>query len=455
MNTMLAKIYGVMSAGDPINAVPQPDAAFVSFCSPGLPLATEDVDFGFLAQTQAQYAAAAAFSDLVNSIPNPRGFWSASDAKTYREYKKVLDSVKLAQAPLSPDEQKQLAAAKALLNVTATYIDPYTGSSVKTVVDSPLYQRYQDLQTDYQNALLAYNTLLITARLRPNDPAVQMDWNLNGPIYSSRVKNAYNKWVAGGKNAIENAIATRNLLEGRGPAQHWSDLRADYELSKRTDPEGNIYFLTKYFPEKFWDVAHATSWTKFTFNDAETHTVDTSTSSHWGGGAGLSFGLWSFGASAEHSSAQTYYAGDASNLSVEVELIKVPLRRSWWDAGVFKSRSWKFDDSVGDLLSDGSSPPSGTMIGYGTSIIIARNLKITMDMSNTKDASSFSSVSGGGMVGFGPFSIRGNYSSTTSSHTHDFVRSDNEISCAGMQILGFGYQLLPKCPNPDPSLPWP
>jgi len=107
MNALMAKLYAIMSAGDTIHNVSS-DAPYISFASPGIPLASDDIDFGFLSQNPKQFVAAADFSTLVNSIPAPTGFWSSSQSSVIREYEKVIKQVVLPNSTLTQQEQISL-----------------------------------------------------------------------------------------------------------------------------------------------------------------------------------------------------------------------------------------------------------------------------------------------------------------------------------------------------------
>ncbi len=75
-------------------------------------------------------------------------------------------------------------------------------------------------------------------------------------------------------------------------------------------------------------------------------------------------------------------------------------------------------------------------------------------MSNTKNQSSFSKIETSASIGWGPFSVSGNYSSSNSQATSNFTKSSTGITVPGSQIIGFVCEVLPLSPNPDPSLNW-
>jgi hypothetical protein len=454
MDALRAKIYAILSAGDNVNNIPSAGSTLVSFCIPGIPLAVEDLDFGFLSQNVNQLNAASAFFELVDTIPKPTGFWNTSNAKMSEEYEKILTTKLLPISNLSQSELTLLSNAKRLLVQDVEIIDLYTGQRKTVPGDTPLFEKYKQLKADYENALLKYNNLYLNMVIR-GDQQSRMEWSINGPVFQSQLSTSFQTWLPV-KQQIEQALSIIENLDGRGPTQYWSGLLDDFRRSKRTDASAMNFLLTKYFPESFWDDAHKDSWTKFSFKSSEIHTVDTRTSTSWGGGAGVSFGLWSIGGDASYGSQYNTFSSDGNNLQIDVDLVKIPLRRSWFNSGIFASHGWKFDPNVNrDLLSDGGTPPKGTLVGYSTSLIIARNLLLSMDLSSTRDSYAASQFSTSMKIGWGPFSIRGNYTRTTQTSTHDFKYDAGAISCPGMQIIGFINELLPKSPDPDQNLNWP
>ncbi|ASF48200.1 hypothetical protein [Methylovulum psychrotolerans] len=449
LDAMLGKIYMILNGGDTVNTVHQPNDTFVSYTTLGIALSNEDLSFGFSTSSK-EISAASNFADLVNSIPKCRGFWDPSSDKIWDIYNKILTLSILAPGSLTQEEERQLKACLDSLYTTTTVVDPDTGESKQMPMETPLYTRYKKGRGAYEAALMAYNNLLINVKTNPNNPSVVIDWNLNGPLYKQRAMSAYDDWIANGKNIVEKALGKIDILTGRSPERLWQELKTRFNQSKRLDLQGQDYWHTAMFPSDFYTSAYDDSWTKFTFSGEEVHTVDTSTSTSWGGGGSIGYGLWSFGASATYGSQTSSHHSDASNMSLSLELMKIPLRRSWLDTSMLKTRIWKFDPAynLGDL-SDGAVPPNGLMVGIPAAIIVARNLKITMSMSTVDDTYAASQFSTSATVGWGPFSLRGNYSRSTSKNTHDFSSSNGVIECPGKQIIGFTVELFPKCPNPN------
>lgn len=455
MNALMAKLYSVLTGDDPLSNEPVPGGNYIAFCRPGISISDEDLDFGFLSQSLEKFEAGADFSDLVNTIPTARGRWEQNDRKVYDQYARVLQTSVYPVSQLSDAEEDRLEKAKSLLNKEAEAIDLITGDVKKVIVDSPLYEIYQERQEAYISELIKYRTLQADLTARPEDQEAIQKWNLLSPAYEERVNAAKRRWIAGGKEVVENAIGAINALEGRGYFKYWLDLEERRVRSIRRNADGEEYLVTKFFPAKFWDDAHKDSWTQFSMKHTEVHKIDTSSEKKWGGGASAGFGLWNFGGSASHHEIKKDSESDDSFESVEFDALRVPLRRTWWDANVFVSRAWQFDPDLDSTpLSDGGDPPKGAMVGYVSALILARNVKLALNTKSEKNSYAMKEVKGSASGGWGPFSAKANYYRKTEKNTHDFISDDNGITIPGMQIIGFECTLIEKSPNPDEDLNW-
>ncbi len=89
-----------------------------------------------------------------------------------------------------------------------------------------------------------------------------------------------------------------------------------------------------------------------------------------------------------------------------------------------------------------------------TDIVLARNVCISANFSEEEKKFVQSTLSGSVGGGYGPFSCRGSYSTTTTKE--DVVGSfdGTTLRIANPQIIGYLGTLLPRSPDPDRRLPW-
>lgn len=459
IDALLAKLYNICGGAiDTVNNVPA-EPSYVSFIKPGVPLTPESLSFGFTAMSSASNSYAADFSDFVNAIPSFRGFWNDTGRRVHDEYFRIIDQPVLPVSQLSAQEEEQLKRARQFLFREDQYQDVLTGDTQTIQVDSLLYERYKLKAQAYDAARVKYNAAFEEYITKKDDITAGEIWARKAPFLRDILKRAYNDWVASGKEKVEQVIALIDSLERRGADRVWQDRRERYNNYVRDDLEGGDYILTKYFPDKFWTADNAGTWTTFGFSHKEIHATDTSSKTNWGGGGGFGFGLFSFGASVNRESVDSYSKCDVSGLEISFDIAKIPLRRTWLDASVFASRAWKFNPQIVSAdeatISDGNVPPSGTMIALPTAMIVVRNVKLTLDASSEVNQFSFSKISTSGRAGWGPFSLRGNYAKESSNNQYDFAFDGGTIVVPNMQTIGFVCQLLPRCPNPDLNLNWP
>lgn len=458
MDAFLGKLYDIVAAPNSIHGV-QEDNPYVSFTRPGIPLTPDSLDFGFVTMTERQNILAADFSDLANNIPAIEGYYNPTGRKVYDEYWKIINQPVLPIAQLTQQEQEQLERANKFLFKEEQYQDVTTGDVVKVEVESLIYERYKLYMRKYETAFFEYQAAFKNYMLRSDNPVEVELWAQTQPIFRNRLNIAYSEWQTYGlKSKVEEVQALKENLERRGPNRMWEERRIRYRSHTRNDFQGGTYQLTKYFPDKFWQDGASSPWMDYSFKHSEVHKVDTSKKESYGGGAGASFGLWSFGGSMQRDSRDEYLKHETEDFEVSLQICKIPLRRTWLDASVFSSKAWKFDGQVmpdSENLSDGGNPPKGTMVSFPTSILAVRNVKLKTDMTSLTQSSSWSRITGSARAGWGPFSIRGNYSKEESRQTHDFLQTGEGLEIPGMQIIGFVCQKLPKCPNHDTNLNWP
>ncbi len=408
LNTLLKKIYTILASPDTITGVKN-TRSFLSVCMPGIPLAPEALDFGFTTMSPDQIERAADFSEFANIIPQWGSSWRPSGRKLTDEYNKVIKGPILPQPIITDAEKKRYEEARKLLWTKTQVQDPNTGVISEIEVQSIWVSRYKEYGKIHENTVISYHKAREEYLAHMNEPGQAEKWSALEPILRARVVTALKEWEAAGKNTIENAWATIGNLTNRGLDTPWQERRARFDAYKRGAQIGD-YWLTKYYPGKFWD--DTAGWLDITLTNKEVHKVNEAEQVSWGGGGSASFGLWRVGGDASYESQKSMAKCDTEGFSVSFQLALVPLLRGWLDSEVFSSRSWKFDSGVtgsSENLSDGNIPPSGTMPMYPTGMVLVRNVKINFNKSSELNKTFMETVRGSTSVGWGPFSARANY----------------------------------------------
>lgn len=382
-------------------------------------------------------------------------------------YDFTLRMSQVMQSELSDDVKQNIAKFQSLLSVTVTKTDLITGAQTQVQQPSPLVQAYTEKMAAYDNAALNYNSHRIDAMTASNPEAVNY-WAVNANILRDSVKAAMDDWITNGyKDQYEQIAAYIDQVEARDMTLLKAQYKDDLEKARLTGiASGSDFFFTSLIPGSF---ATSTGWTQFSFYSGD-YSDSSASSSKWstasGGGGASWLGIFGGGGSHTESSSSSQYSGSFSsdNFALSFEISQIPIVRPWFKTPFLTSKTWRFDptnpDSKNDMLCDGGTPPKGMMPAYPTSVIFVRNLVLTLGessgFSEWYNQQSSSASSGGGFVSFGPFCIGGSGSTGSGSASHTFKANASwdgqSIRVPGMQIVGYRCHILPKSPNPDPTI---
>jgi hypothetical protein len=319
---------------------------------------------------------------------------------------------------------------------------------------SPLVVTYNEKLKAYEDAALEYNARRIDALAGDNPKAVHY-WAINAGTLRNRVKAAMNDWVANGyKNDYEAIAAFIDQVMQRDMTLLKAEYRDALEKAKLTGlASGSDFYYTSVVPGNF---VKASGWTQFSFGSADVSRYSQSSHSKWSAGGGFNIGLFSIGGKAGGSKSEYKGKFDASSFKLSFSITQVPIVRPWLKSAYLASKAWRFDqnnpEAKGQILSDGGKPPKGLIPAYPTAMICVKDLELTM--SNTSSMSEFmsSSISGGGFVGFGPFAVGGSYSKGKSTSKSNYHWDGQTMKVDGMQVIGFKCHILPKSPDPLPTI---
>jgi hypothetical protein len=126
--------------------------------------------------------------------------------------------------------------------------------------------------------------------------------------------------------------------------------------------------------------------------------------------------------------------------------------RPWFYPEWFANRGWTLRKGEGwtfaDMPSNGGAPPKGEFIGFATQAIFVRNVQIKSADFVSAYQKVTKSVGGSGSVGFGPFTLSGGHSRSSSKEKFESKTDGEWLRVKGMQIIGFVNHLIGKAPNP-------
>ena len=355
---------------------------FLAFCLPGIPMSSQDLDFSLTNKKselnpQEALQASSNFSHLVNQVPKLSSRWLTDGSLLWNEYNIILDQAEVAFEQATEEEKNQLEEAR---------------NFVKK--NQAVYDKYQQL---YLQATFKYNSKKLSDDQEPTERA--------------KVNNAEKNWINFGKRKeVETNFSIIDQITGRNPQIIWGQRKNEYQQSRLTSLDKQVFYQTYFYPEVFYQDSAKNQWTKLTLNAREIKELSSQKDN-----------------SSQETSSPDELELAVSNLSVE--LIQVKIIRPWLDVGIFKSRAWRFPDAR-EPLSDGKPSSKGSLLAYATSIIFMRNLQITLNSQVEHNLEILKDI-------------------------ESSLNSDSQsMKSEGMQIVAFVCQKLPKSPNPDLSLKW-
>jgi hypothetical protein len=428
------------------------------------------------ADTAKLYQQAEMLARIVDFVPdltklNNQQFTTFSiqnnDGTLSDRYDLALRFSQVMETVLPDDVKQKIAKFRGLMQSTVQKTDLITDAATTVTQDSPLVVAYNTAMQNYVNAALDYNSHRINA-LAASDPASVHDWAINANLYRLKVKAAMDEWISNGyKEDYEAMNAYIEEVQARDLTLLKQEYEDDLEHARLTGlASGSDFFYTSLLPGNF---ATSTGWTGFSFNSGDFGSYSNSSfnNSGWSASAGGSFlGIFGGGGSASGSSSTQAYGGSFNSdyFYLAFEICQVPISRPWFKDAFLVSKAWRFavndPDYAGKAISDGANPPKGLIPAYPTAVVFIRNLKMTLGHSQgfSEFMSSYqsASASGGGFVSLGPFFLGGDashYSSSgNSQRSYGYSWDGQTMTVPGMQIAGFKCHILPKCPNPDPSI---
>src|SRR5207342_2462524 len=160
----------------------------------------------------------------------------------------------------------------------------------------------------------------------------------------------------GFKEEVENAIATL-AAQGTDPAilliarskKRYQNSLLEFEGI------GEIPY-TVLLPNTWYDKDDDDGWNEYTSNDFHTETHYQASGTAYGGGGGVSVGLWSCGGGFEHSEKKQAQQSKSNDLSISFNYCIVDIKREWLDTSLLNLKNWFL---VGDYKKNTIS--NGTM----------------------------------------------------------------------------------------------
>ncbi|HUY46694.1 MAG TPA: hypothetical protein VMV92_13320 [Streptosporangiaceae bacterium] len=373
-------------------------------------------------------------SVLLDVIPQFSWAFKPAAATVSLTYRSVLDYKETPLTSLTPEQKKKVEDAEKVI-----------------AADFQGYRTYQDA---YWVALDAYQAALATY-LNDGPPVP--------PSLKRKVDAALTEWKAlGHKSRVESAVAVLSAYEALEPEQFWYKLTQRYDSATQMKPDGSEFQPVGISPPyKVW--FQDAGWTSFSFSQKDMDNQENSQAIGVAGSLDGTFGIFRVSGSGEYKQDAKYVKIDQTELDFSGKLLRVSLDRSWMNPLIFGSRAWRWSKSspvFGVDLSTGADiaggvAPTGEMTALPTAAILCKDLSIKGSFDNTVVDQFRREINAEASVGIGPFTVSGRFAMTDEKKTVKGSIATNGIEAKDVQVIALVCQLVPKCPNPDNTLPWP
>lgn len=381
-------------------------------------------------------------------------------------YEYILRMSQVMQSELPAKTKEKIEKFRKLLTVTKTKINLIDDSVTEVTVPSPMVEMYNEKLKAYEDAALEYNARRIDALAADNSKAVHY-WAMNANILRNRVKNAMMDWVNSGyKNDYEQIAAFIDQVMQRDMAMLKQQYRDDLEKARLTGlASGSDFYYTAVVPGNFLNTA---GWTNFTFSASDFNRYRNSSYNYSqsvtrGGGGGI-FGFFGIGGSGSSSNSsgqsQTHVSFNSEHFSMGFKIAQVPIVRPWLKTAFLMSKAWRFDqnnpESKGEMVSDGGKPAKGLIPAYPTTLIMIKDLWLSLSKSSGFEdllrSYESSSASGGGFLSLGPFHLGGSHAQSSGSgrrsSSYHYDSATQTMNVPGAQVIGYKCHIFPKSPDP-------
>lgn len=389
-------------------------------------------------------------SRLVDVIPNANSKYEDSGKTISNVYEDLLNSVSIPTQPvnLALDAQLDLAWNFLFRNITET--DPDTGAATIKTIESQIYRDYLENQTSYSNARMAYIGAYQTSLETPQG---RNTWPLIAPTLQIPVKQAYDKWRANQADKVEQNLAIMSTSSQNSLQKAFNKAKTVFEgygvslddsgtgLSQKVQRVGLI-------PSNWFSSNDNSGWTTIKVSAGNSVANSSSDYKSFGASAGFSLGIWSVGAKAGGSWSSQHFSSETKNLSFEFSYKFVGIRRPWMAFHLLDTKTWNlgnFSPKKGGI-SNGSKVQKNSMWPLmPTGFVVVKGVKIKASWAKSDWDKMQSTLSAGGQVGIGPFTIGGSYSQSHSNETWKSAFANGEITVPGVQIIGWMNSIVPFC----------
>ncbi len=164
----------------------------------------------------------------------------------------------------------------------------------------------------------------------------------------------------------------------------------------------------------------------------------------------VNYGLWRVKASASGSFQHSNSNTDKDSVEISAKIAKVNIIRPWFLESIFRLGEWSTNLAKSGQISNGkidSSNKNGIIPMYPVAFIVAKDIIIKANFTHEDEEHIQESVKSSASVGWGPFSIGGNYGYGKSEDKFNSNYQNGKIHIPGMQIIAWVSRVIPYSPK--------
>ena len=328
-----------------------------------------------------------------------------------------------------------------------------------------LENRLAEIQPTYNNHRRNYERARRAYKMENNKPpGIRNEARVAALL--ADCASALEDWnTTGRRMEYENIAAQTRILGVADTARTMQRLNANFNGLRRPAPTPGTGTFVPTLLNPAVNHWNNENWTKIRLDVNDTDLPSEATEINWNGGTELNNGLWSVGGAIAGGETQNNVDSNTSRATIEMELLRVGVERDWLNMEVLTSGVWAWRNThPNEALSAGYDPtthppraphPRSLMPIIGVEILVARNIRLNANFTRDRIDEVNKLRDTRVACGWGPFSITGNYRTTSREKQVSSREDNNVIVVETPQIVGFLCRIMPTLPNPDLSLPWP
>ena len=427
--------------------------------TPGLPVdqkqfkdpfdpANTDIDPADLGRAQA---AAKATADLANVGLALSGAYSPSKGSISDMYSFVTNAT-LVPTHLTDAQRKAMLSAAAVVYKKVPK-DPgpdkpiHFDRTAKNYTDD--YKTYLDARKAYRKAVAKFNEKFISFQ---SDPALKAKWPIVGGGFQADVDDAWSTLQDAGANDFRAAEATLATAASNQVAEFFADAKAAFATAPLMFGTGK-YLPATVTPNDWWDATNDDNWASLSASAGRTDSSFHKDSHSFSASASVNMGLWSFGADVEHTSTHEHSASASGGVSIKYDYQIADFDRDWMSNTLFTLPNWSIGsfnkNSISTGTNDEKAQAASRLPLIPTSMLLVREVEISAGFTQQEMDHTTSHTSGGGHVGYGPFSVGAKYSEDTEDGTFGYEFANGKLKIHGAQIIAYICTIVPACPPMD------